>query len=145
MITHPTWGCTQTLQQTQQPEPGPEKKQFTKDSSKSKEYEIFCRVKAGLKDIILGAVDSDYVLGIEDEILRFLNQMPKQIIAHLCNQGEQLDFADKKKLIKERDLEWDGSEVPQMYFNRVTKAMEQLQRAGIASDLNKKGTWRCST
>ena len=91
-----------------------------------------------MKDIILGAVDSDYVLGIEDEILRFLNQMPKQIIAHLCNQGEQLDFADKKKLIKERDLEWDGSEVPQMYFNRVTKAMEQLQRERIASDLNER-------
>jgi len=35
-------------------------------------------------------------------------------------------------------LEWDGAEVPQEYFNRVTKAMEQLQRAGINSDLNER-------
>ena len=49
------------------------------------EYEIFCGVKAGLKDIILGAVDSDYVLAIKDKILRFLNQTPMQIIAHLRN------------------------------------------------------------
>jgi hypothetical protein len=103
-----------------------------------REYEIFCGVEAGLKDVILEAVDNDYVLEIEDEILGFLNQTPKQIIAHLRNRGGQLDFADTKKLIEERDSEWDGNEVPQVYFNRVTKAMEQLQRAGIASDLNER-------
>ena len=103
-----------------------------------REYEIFCGVKAGLKDIILGAADNDYVLEIKDEILGFLNQTPKQIIAHLHNRGGQLDFADTNKLIEERDSEWDGSEVPQVYFNRVTKAMEQLQRAGITSDLKER-------
>jgi hypothetical protein len=103
-----------------------------------REYEIFCGVEAGLKDVILKAVDNDYVLEIEDEIFGFLNQTPKQIIAHLRNQGGQLDFADRKKLIEERDSEWDGNEVPQVYFNRVTKAMEQLQRAEIASDLNER-------
>jgi len=36
-----------------------------------REYEIFCGVEAGLKDIILGAIDDDYVLEIEDEILVF--------------------------------------------------------------------------
>jgi hypothetical protein len=35
------------------------------------EYEIFCGVKEGLKDIILEAVDNDYVLEIEDKILGF--------------------------------------------------------------------------
>ncbi len=78
------------------------------------------------------------MLEIEDEILGFLNQMPKQIIAHLRNRGGQLDFANTKKLIMDRNSEWDGSEVPQVYFNRVKKAMQQLQRAGIASDLNKR-------
>ncbi len=76
------------------------------------------------------------MLEIEDEILVFLNQTPKQIIAHLHDRGGQLDFANTKKLIEVRDSEWDESEVPQVYFNRVTKAIEQLQRAGISSDLN---------
>ena len=76
------------------------------------------------------------MLEIKDEILCFLNKTPKQIITR--NRGGQLDFANTKKLIEERDSEWDGSEVPQVYFNCVTKAMEQLQRARISSDLNKR-------
>jgi hypothetical protein len=40
-----------------------------------------------------------------------------------------LYFANTKKLIEERDSEWDGSEeVTQVYFNSVTKAMKQIQR-----------------
>jgi hypothetical protein len=39
----------------------------------------------------------------------------------------------------ERDAEWDVSEVPQIYFNRVEKAIKGLARAGIVSDLNKRG------
>jgi len=96
----------------------------------AQEYKIFCGVEAELKYIILGAVDSDYVLEIEHEIIRFLNQMPKQIIRHLRNQGGQLYFADTKKLIEERDSEWDGSEeVTQVYFNSITKAMKQMPEA----------------
>jgi hypothetical protein len=40
-------------------------------------------------------------------------------------------------LLAEQDGEWDASEVPQLYFNRVEKAMQGLTRAGINSDLNK--------
>ncbi len=83
-------------------------------------------------------VDNDFVLEIEDETLGFLNESPKTIIAHLRSRGGTLDYADTIKLIEERDSEWDGTEVPQVYFNRVTKAMGQLQRAGINSDLNER-------
>jgi hypothetical protein len=38
----------------------------------------------------------------------------------------------------ERDAEWDVSEVPQIYFNRVKKAIKGLTRAGIVSGLNKR-------
>jgi hypothetical protein len=102
------------------------------------EYEIFCGVEAGLKDILLKVVDDEFVFEIEDESLGFLNESPKAIIAHLRNRGGTLDFADTIKLIEERDSEWDGTEVPQVYVNHVTKAMEQLQRAGINSDLNER-------
>jgi hypothetical protein len=52
-------------------------------------------------------------------MLGFLNQMPKQMIDHLKIRGGALDFADTKTLIAERDMEWDVSEIPQIYFNRV--------------------------
>ncbi len=102
------------------------------------QYEIFKGVKQGLKDIIQEAVEMDYLLEIKDETLGFLNQTPGQMIEHLRNRGGALDFADTKTLLSERDTEWNMSEVPQLYFNRVEKVMRGLTRAGINSDLNKR-------
>ncbi len=49
-----------------------------------------------------------------------------------------MDFADTKTLLAERDTEWDLSKNPQVYFNRVEKAIKALTRAGITSDMNKR-------
>ncbi len=82
------------------------------------------------------AVEHDYLLEIEDDTLGFLNQMRKQMINHLKIRGGALDFADTKTLIAERDMEWDVSENPQIYFNRVKKAVKALTRANINTDMN---------
>jgi hypothetical protein len=103
-----------------------------------REYETFQGVIQATKDIFLEAVDHEYLLEIEDEILGFLNQTPTDMLTHLRNRGGALDFADTKTLLAERDGEWDASEVPQLYFNRVEKAMQGLTRAGINSDLNER-------
>jgi hypothetical protein len=102
------------------------------------QFEIFAGVEQALKDIILEVVDHNYLLEIKDDTLGFLNQPPRSIINHLCSQGGALDFADTKTLLAERDAEWDVSEVPQIYFNRVEKAIKGLTRAGIVSGLNEK-------
>ena len=94
-------------------------------------------VEQALKDIILEAVENDYLMEIEDDTLGFLNQTPRQMIDHLKARGGALDFADTKTLLAERDTEWDPSENPQVYFNRVEKAVKALTRAGITSDMNK--------
>jgi hypothetical protein len=60
------------------------------------------------------------------------------MIAHLLTQGGALDFADTKDLLAEQDGEWNVTENPQIYFNRVKKAMKGLQRNGITSDLNER-------
>ena len=103
-----------------------------------KEYETYQGVIQATKDIIMEAVDHEYLLEIEDEILGFLNETPMSIMTHLRNRGGALDFADTKTLLAERDGEWDASEVPQVYFNRVEKAIQGLTRAGINSDLNER-------
>ncbi len=80
----------------------------------------------------------DYLLEIKDDRLGFLNQMPRSMIDHLRSQGGALDFGDTKTLQAERDAEWDVSEIPQIFFNRVEKAIKGLTRAGILSDLNER-------
>ena len=82
-----------------------------------REYETFQGVMQATKDIIMEAVDHEYLLEIEDEILGFLNQTPTDMLTHLRNRGGALDFADTKTLLAERDGEWDTTKVPQIYFN----------------------------
>jgi len=102
------------------------------------QYEILKGVEQALKDIILEAVENDYLMEIEDDTLGFLNQSPRQMIDHLKARGGALDFADTKTLLAERDMEWDLSDNPQVYFNRVEKAVKALTRAGITSDMNER-------
>ncbi len=76
------------------------------------QFEIFKGVEQALKDIILEAVEHDYLLKIEDGTLGFLNQTPRQIIDHLKIRGGALDFADTKTLLSERNKEWDINKNP---------------------------------
>ncbi len=92
-------------------------------------------MEQALKDIIIETAEEDFLLKIEDEILVLFNETPRSMITNLQNRGGALDFADTKTLLTERDQDWDASEVPTLYFNRVEKAMQQLTRAGITSDL----------
>jgi hypothetical protein len=102
------------------------------------QFKIFAGVEQALKDIILEAVDHDYLLEIKDDTLGFLNQMPRSIINHLHSRGGALDFAGTKTLLAERDAEWDLIKVPQILFNSVEKAIKGLTRAGTVSDLNER-------
>jgi hypothetical protein len=102
------------------------------------QFETFEGVKLGTKDLILDAVDNEYLSEIEHDTLGFLNQTPRQMIEHLLTRGGALDFADTKDLLSERDGEWNVTENPQIYFNRVEKAIKGLIRNGINSDLNER-------
>ncbi len=109
-----------------------------KHKEQVREYETFQGVVQATKDIIQEAVDHKCLLEIEDKILGFLNQTPTDMMNHLRNRGGALDFADTKTLLAERDGEWDASKVPELYFNRVEKAMQGLTHAEINSDLNER-------
>jgi hypothetical protein len=91
-----------------------------KHKEEVKEYETFQGVVQATKDIILEAVDHEYLLEIEDEILGYLNETPTDMLTHLRNRGGALDFADTKTLLAEQDGEWDASEVPH-YISIVLK------------------------
>ncbi len=100
------------------------------------QFEAYAGIKQGTKDIILQAVDNEYLTEIKQKTLGYLNQTPRQMFDHLLNQGEMLDFADTNELLTERDRDWNINKNSQLYFNRVEKAMKGLTRCGIPSDLN---------
>ncbi len=78
-------------------------------------------------DLILEAVNNKYLIKIEHETMRYINQTPQQMLEHLLNRGGALDFANAKELFAQQDGEWNINKNPQVYFNRVEKAIKGLQ------------------
>jgi hypothetical protein len=48
------------------------------------------------------------------------------MLKHLPNRGGELGFANTQNLLARRDGEWNANKNPQIYFNRVEKAMKSL-------------------
>jgi hypothetical protein len=69
-------------------------------------------------------VDNEYLAEIEHKTLGYVNQTPRQMLDHLLNLGGALDFANIQELLAKRDGEWNVNKKPQLYFNRVKKAMK---------------------
>ena len=82
-----------------------------------KVFETFTGVGMGLKDLILKAIDKDYLLEIKHERLGFLNVTATQMLTHLCNCWGVIDFVDITALMAECDAPWNVVEVPTIYFN----------------------------
>jgi hypothetical protein len=76
------------------------------------QFETLKGVKLGTKDLIIEAVDNEYLREIEHDTLGFLNQTPRQMIEHLLTRGGALDIADTKDLLAERDGEWNVTKNP---------------------------------
>ena len=99
-----------------------------------KQFETFVGVSMGLKDLIQQAIDKDYLLELKQERVAYLNVTPLQMITHLRSRWGTVDFVDISALITECDAPWNVAEVPQVYFNRVEKAVKQLAKASINID-----------
>ncbi len=81
------------------------------------QFHTFAGVGMGLKDLILKAIDKDYLLGIKHEHVAFLNVTAAQMLTHLRNRWGVVDFVDITALMSECDVPWSVAEVPTIYFN----------------------------
>jgi hypothetical protein len=98
------------------------------------QFHTFTGVGMRLKDLVLKAIDEDYLLEIKHERVAFLNVMAAQMLTHLRIRWGVVDFVDITALVAECDAPWSVDEVPTLYFNRVEKAMKQLAKANINWD-----------
>ena len=88
----------------------------------------------GLKDLILQAVDKDFLLELRAEGIAYLNVMPLQMLTHLHDRWGLMDYVDITALLAECNAPWNAAEVPTKYFNRADKAWRQLAWANIQID-----------
>ena len=88
----------------------------------------------GLKDLILQAVDEDFLLELHAEGIAYLNVTPLQMLTHLRDRWGSMDYVDITALLAECDAPWNAAEVPTKYFNHADKARRQLAHANIQID-----------
>jgi hypothetical protein len=98
------------------------------------QFQTCIGVAKGLKDLILKAVDEDFLLELRDEVVAYLNVTPVQMLTHLRDRWGTMDFVDITALLAECDVPWNAAEVPTKYFNRIEKARRQLARANVQVD-----------
>ena len=99
-----------------------------------KEFEKCMGASKGSKDLIMQAIDKDFLLELKMQGIAYLNVTPLQMITHLRTRYGSMDYVDITALMAECDAPWDPTEVPTKYFNRVNKARRQLARANIQID-----------
>jgi hypothetical protein len=88
-----------------------------KHKEQVKQFHTFVGVGMGLKDLILKAIDKDYLLEIKHECVAFLTVMAAQMLTHLCNCWGVVDFVDITALMAECHAPWSVDEVPTLHFN----------------------------
>ncbi len=98
------------------------------------QFQTCTGVAKGLKDLILQAVDEDFLLELRDEGVAYLNVTPFQMLTHLRDRWGSMDYVDITALLAKCDSPWNAAEVPTKYFNRVDKARRQLARANVHVD-----------
>jgi hypothetical protein len=81
------------------------------------QFHTFTGVGMRLKDLVLKAIDEDYLLEIKHKCVAFLNVMAAQMLTHLRNRWGVVDFVDITALVAECDAPWSIDEVPTLYFN----------------------------
>ncbi|KAL7453787.1 hypothetical protein ACHAWC_005423 [Mediolabrus comicus] len=62
------------------------------------QYEVFKGVEKGLKNLIVEAVEEDYLEGLKDDIVGYINVTPLQMIQHLQTTTATLTVVDVSKI-----------------------------------------------
>jgi hypothetical protein len=91
-------------------------------------------VSKGLKDLILQAVDEDFLLELQAKGIAYLKVTPFQMLTHLRDWWGTMDFVNITAFLAECNTPWNAAEVPTKYFNWTEKAQRQLVRAIIQID-----------
>jgi hypothetical protein len=86
------------------------------------QFQTCVGVSKELKDLILQAVDEDFLLEFQAKGIAYLMVTPFQMLTHLRDWWGTMDFFDIMALLAECDTPWNATEVPTQYFNWTEKS-----------------------
>ena len=113
---------------------GTREKQLLKHKAELTTYETCQGVISGIKELIAGAVSTEWLEEINDDILEFQKVTCLEMLEHLEDRGGDVDYIDIQEMRKERDAPWNTNEHIVTYFSGVQGAVKRLKKAGVTSD-----------
>ena len=113
---------------------GTREKQLLKHKAELMTYETCQGVISGIKELIAGAVSTEWLEEINDDILEFQKVTCLEMLEHLEDRGGDVDYIDIQEMRKERDAPWNTNEHIVTYFSGVQGAVKRLKKAGVTSD-----------
>ena len=113
---------------------GTREKQLLKHKADLITYEMCQGVINGIKDLIAGAVNNEWLEEIDDDTLGFQNVTILEMLEHLEDRGGDIDYIDIQEMRKERDASWNSNEHIVSYFSSTQSAVKRLKKAGVTSD-----------
>jgi hypothetical protein len=104
--------------------------QEAKHKALIKQFQACVGLAKGLKELIMKAIDKDFLLELRAQQTGYLNVTPFQMMTHLQTWWGALDFV----VMSECDSAWSPAKIPTKCFNRIDKARRQLARANVQID-----------
>jgi hypothetical protein len=98
------------------------------------QFQMCIGMEKGLKELIMKAINKDFLLELRAQQTGYLNVMPFQMMTHLQTRWGALDFVDINMLMAECNSTWSLAKIPTKYFNHINKARRQLAHANVRID-----------
>ena len=102
---------------------------------RQQEYQTYLAVEDGLRNLIVEAVDEEYLLQLKDEYLGYSQHHAKAMVTHLRDTWCQTTFHERRAFKQELEQEWDTVEHPMLYFQRLDRIRDKISRANGNVDI----------
>jgi hypothetical protein len=93
--------------------------QEAKHKALIKQFQTCVGVVKGLKELIMKAIDEDFLLELQAQQTGYLNVTSFQMMTHLQTWWGALDFVDITMLMAKCNSAWSPSKIPTKYFDCI--------------------------
>ena len=103
------------------------RKQETERAEELKEFDVWQAYETWAKGELEEAYGESYLEALKDDILGFTHVHVSQMLAHLSEQCLAITTKERKKKLKQIELEWTPGDDIRVFFTKVQKLKDELE------------------
>ena len=103
------------------------RKQETERAEELAQFDVWQAYETWAKEQLEEAYEESYLEALKDDLLGFTHVHVNQMLTHLTEQCLALTTGDKKKKLKQIELEWTPGDDIRVFFSKVQKLKDELE------------------